>query len=210
MVQGVCVSVFLIIIIIIFFSTRFKRKKRDRYKSFSFREKRKGGGDKRRRSDIRSVLSEFVLNNVFTFDRGGVSLETEKGKNGTTSKLLITRAQHDDSGNYTCVSSKVAANVMVHVLNGENKIIEHTTLLLPTKSSREGRGGGGGRGRNEEPTFFLPSNCSSVSRYFKNISRKILVDSSLSILYIKLKGKEKKKKIVEEESLRVRFKKKKK
>lgn len=105
------------------------------------------------------------------------------------------------------MSSKVAANVMVHVLNGENKIIEHTTLLLPTKSSREGRGGGGGRGRNEEPTFFLPSNCSSVSRYFKNISRKILVDSSLSILYIKLKGKEKKKKIVEEESLRVRFKK---
>lgn len=107
------------------------------------------------------------------------------------------------------MSSKVAANVMVHVLNGENKIIEHTTLLLPTKSSREGRGGGGGRGRNEEPTFFLPSNCSSVSRYFKNISRKILVDSSLSILYIKLKGKEEKK-IVEEESLRVRFKKKKK
>lgn len=108
------------------------------------------------------------------------------------------------------MSSKVAANVMVHVLNGENKIIEHTTLLLPTKSSREGREGGGGRGRNEEPTFFLPSNCSSVSRYFKNISRKILVDSSLSILYIKLKGKEEKKKIVEEESLRVRFKKKKK
>ncbi|XP_076302989.1 LOW QUALITY PROTEIN: immunoglobulin superfamily DCC subclass member 4-like [Lasioglossum baleicum] len=60
---------------------------------------------------------------VIDFDgpRGGVSLETEKGKNGTTSKLLITRAQLDDSGNYTCVSSKVApANVMVHVLNGEH------------------------------------------------------------------------------------------
>ncbi|XP_061927653.1 V-set and immunoglobulin domain-containing protein 1-like isoform X2 [Apis cerana] len=56
----------------------------------------------------------------FDGPRGGVSLETEKGKNGTTSKLLITRAQHDDSGNYTCVSSKVAANVMVHVLNGEH------------------------------------------------------------------------------------------
>lgn len=207
MVQGVCVSVFLIIIIIFFFLLDLRGRKGIATNRFPFEKKEKGGGDKRRRSDIRSVLSEFVLNNVFTFDRGGVSLETEKGKNGTTSKLLITRAQHDDSGNYTCVSSKVAANVMVHVLNGENKIIEHTTLLLPTKSSREGRGEGGG---DEEPTFFLPSNCSSVSRYFKNISRKILVDSSLSILYIKLKGKEKKKKIVEEESLRVRFKKKKK
>lgn len=60
---------------------------------------------------------------VIDFDgpRGGVSLETEKGKNGTTSKLLITRAQLEDSGNYTCVSSKVApASVMVHVLNGEH------------------------------------------------------------------------------------------
>ncbi|KAF3426215.1 hypothetical protein E2986_11574 [Frieseomelitta varia] len=58
----------------------------------------------------------------FDGPRGGVSLETEKGKNGTTSKLLITRAQLDDSGNYTCVSSKVApANVMVHVLNGEDE-----------------------------------------------------------------------------------------
>ncbi|CAL7937153.1 unnamed protein product [Xylocopa violacea] len=60
---------------------------------------------------------------VIDFDgpRGGVFLETEKGKNGTTSKLLITRAQFEDSGNYTCVSSKVApASVMVHVLNGEH------------------------------------------------------------------------------------------
>ncbi|XP_039302721.1 uncharacterized protein LOC105204615 isoform X3 [Solenopsis invicta] len=59
---------------------------------------------------------------VIDFDgpRGGVSLETEKGKLGTTSKLLITRAQLDDSGNYTCASSKVTpASVMVHVLNGE-------------------------------------------------------------------------------------------
>ncbi|XP_076676234.1 junctional adhesion molecule B isoform X1 [Andrena cerasifolii] len=57
----------------------------------------------------------------FDGPRGGVSLETEKGKNGTTSKLLITRALLNDSGNYTCVSSKVApASVMVHVLNGEH------------------------------------------------------------------------------------------
>ncbi|KAG7198242.1 hypothetical protein KM043_005645 [Ampulex compressa] len=60
---------------------------------------------------------------VIDFDgpRGGVSLETEKGKDGTTSKLLITRALLNDSGNYTCVSSKVApASVTVHVLNGEH------------------------------------------------------------------------------------------
>ncbi|CAB0033933.1 unnamed protein product [Trichogramma brassicae] len=51
--------------------------------------------------------------------RGGVSLETEKSKGGTTSKLLITRASLGDSGNYSCVSSKAArATVVVHVLNG--------------------------------------------------------------------------------------------
>lgn len=57
----------------------------------------------------------------FDGPRGGVSLETEKGKNGTTSKLLITRALLNDSGNYTCASNKVApASVMIHVLNGEH------------------------------------------------------------------------------------------
>lgn len=59
-----------------------------------------------------------------TFNRGGVSLETEKGKLGTTSKLLITRAQLNDSGNYTCASNKVTpATVMVHVLNGEQNTV---------------------------------------------------------------------------------------
>ncbi|XP_025161324.1 hemicentin-1 isoform X2 [Harpegnathos saltator] len=39
---------------------------------------------------------------VIDFDgpRGGVSLETEKGKRGTTSKLLITRALLNDSGEH--------------------------------------------------------------------------------------------------------------
>ena len=49
-----------------------------------------------------------------------MSLETEKSKGGTTSKLLITRASLGDSGNYSCVSSKAArATVVVHVLNGK-------------------------------------------------------------------------------------------
>ncbi|KZC12562.1 PREDICTED: hemicentin-2-like [Dufourea novaeangliae] len=57
----------------------------------------------------------------FDGPRGGVSLETEKRKNGTSSKLLITRALINDSGNYTCVSGKVApASVTIHVLNGEH------------------------------------------------------------------------------------------
>lgn len=158
---------FCFLLLLFFFLLDLRGKKKDKGKRgkmtsrslqivfLSRKKKRRGGGGikverEKRRPDIRSVLSEFVLNNVFTFDRGGVSLETEKGKNGTTSKLLITRAQHDDSGNYTCVSSKVAANVMVHVLNGENKIIDYTTPLLRRAPSL--------RREEKEPIFFLPSN----------------------------------------------------
>ncbi|XP_058805968.1 zwei Ig domain protein zig-8-like isoform X2 [Phymastichus coffea] len=70
---------------------------------------------------------------VIDFDgpRGGVSLETEKSKGGTTSKLLITRASLADSGNYSCVSSKAArATVVVHVLNGEHPAaMQHGTAV---------------------------------------------------------------------------------
>lgn len=85
---------------------------------------RRGGGEIRKHA-IKHASVDFGRNfrksaNAFTFGRGGVSLETEKGKRGTTSKLLITRALLNDSGNYTCASSKVTpASVMVHVLNGE-------------------------------------------------------------------------------------------
>ncbi|XP_054009517.1 zwei Ig domain protein zig-8-like isoform X1 [Hylaeus anthracinus] len=60
---------------------------------------------------------------VVDFDspRGGVSLETEKTENGTTSKLLVTQARLTDSGNYTCIPSNAnPASVTVHVLNGEH------------------------------------------------------------------------------------------
>ncbi|XP_070528498.1 roundabout homolog 1 isoform X1 [Cardiocondyla obscurior] len=84
---------------------------------------------------------------VIDFDgpRGGVSLETEKGKSGTTSKLLITRAQLNDSGNYTCASSKVTpASVMVHVLNGE----QNTAVQYRLRGGLKGcRGGGREEGR---------------------------------------------------------------
>ncbi|XP_033223430.1 zwei Ig domain protein zig-8-like [Belonocnema kinseyi] len=70
-----------------------------------------------------SNVTWYHAGSIIDFDspRGGVSLETEKAKGGTTSKLLITRASLNDSGNYTCVSSKAApASVIVHVLNGEH------------------------------------------------------------------------------------------
>ncbi|ODN05220.1 Neural cell adhesion molecule L1 [Orchesella cincta] len=45
-------------------------------------------------------------------------LETEKTEAGTTSKLVITRANTSDSGNYTCLPSNAyQASVWVHVLN---------------------------------------------------------------------------------------------
>lgn len=55
----------------------------------------------------------------FDSDRGGISLEQEKTETGTTSRLLITRANFRDSGNYSCVPiGALSASVIVHVLNG--------------------------------------------------------------------------------------------
>ncbi|KAK6631243.1 hypothetical protein RUM44_005769 [Polyplax serrata] len=59
---------------------------------------------------------------VITFDspRGGISLVTEKGLT-TTSRLLIQKAIHPDTGIYTCDPSNAnRASVRVHVLNGEH------------------------------------------------------------------------------------------
>lgn len=56
----------------------------------------------------------------FDSPRGGISLETDKTESGTTSRLLLTRAQFTDSGNYTCVpTGAISASIQVHVLNGE-------------------------------------------------------------------------------------------
>lgn len=57
----------------------------------------------------------------FDSARGGISLETEKTDSGTTSRLLLTRAQLRDSGNYSCVpTGAISASVQVHVLNGKS------------------------------------------------------------------------------------------
>lgn len=50
--------------------------------------------------------------------RGGISVVTEKQTR--TSRLLISKAQPPDTGNYTCApSASDSASVTVHVLNGE-------------------------------------------------------------------------------------------
>lgn len=50
----------------------------------------------------------------------GISVHTEKAQR-TTSKLLISNAQPNDSGNYSCVPSNAEpAAIALHVLNGEH------------------------------------------------------------------------------------------
>lgn len=50
--------------------------------------------------------------------RGGISVVTEKQTR--TSRLLISKAQPPDTGNYTCApSASDSASVTVHVLNGD-------------------------------------------------------------------------------------------
>ena len=63
----------------------------------------------------------LILFQILNFDspRGGISLETEKTRTGTLSKLLVTRAVMRDSGNYTCLPSRgEAISADVHVITG--------------------------------------------------------------------------------------------
>ncbi|KAI9580339.1 hypothetical protein GQX74_000332 [Glossina fuscipes] len=69
--------------------------------------------------------------------RGGINVITERTTR--TSKLLISKATSNDSGNYTCSpSSSDSASVVVHVINGEhpaamqhgNNSASSQTLLL--------------------------------------------------------------------------------
>lgn len=72
----------------------------------------------------------------FNSNRGGINLETEKTHDGTTSRLLLTRAQFRDGGNYTCMPhGAIPASGFVHVLNGENSFLysrccwKHSNLM---------------------------------------------------------------------------------
>ncbi|XKL68786.1 hypothetical protein PGB90_006555 [Kerria lacca] len=67
-----------------------------------------------------SFIYWYRNDNVINYSsRGGINVLTEKQTK--TSRLLISRAQPPDSGNYTCSpSSSESASVIVHVLNGEH------------------------------------------------------------------------------------------
>ncbi|KAK9889289.1 hypothetical protein WA026_004569 [Henosepilachna vigintioctopunctata] len=69
--------------------------------------------------DPPSFIYWYRGGNVINYSqRGGINVVTEKQTR--TSRLLISRALPQDSGNYTCSpSSSDAASVLVHVLHGE-------------------------------------------------------------------------------------------
>lgn len=64
------------------------------------------------------------------FQRGGINLENEKTADGTTSRLLLTRATFRDAGNYTCVPSSplsgaisaIPDSILVHVTNSNGRL----------------------------------------------------------------------------------------
>ncbi|KAF7263217.1 hypothetical protein GWI33_003485, partial [Rhynchophorus ferrugineus] len=71
--------------------------------------------------------------NVINYSqRGGINVVTEKQTR--TSRLLISRATPEDSGNYTCSpSSSDAASVLVHVLQGETPAaMQHSISICLT------------------------------------------------------------------------------
>lgn len=69
--------------------------------------------------DPPSFIYWYRGGNVINYSqRGGISVVTEKQTR--TSRLLISRALPEDSGNYTCSpSTSDAASILVHVLQGE-------------------------------------------------------------------------------------------
>jgi len=80
--------------------------------------------------------------------RGGISVVTEKQTR--TSRLLISKAQPPDTGNYTCApSASDSASVTVHVLNGDYIII----LILIYTHDKSGK------------IYYEKFECDSIMRY---------------------------------------------
>ncbi|XP_066152898.1 zwei Ig domain protein zig-8-like isoform X2 [Euwallacea fornicatus] len=80
--------------------------------------------------DPPSFIYWYRGGNVINYSqRGGISVVTEKQTK--TSRLLISRATPEDSGNYTCSpSSSDAASVLVHVLQGETPAaMQHSSTV---------------------------------------------------------------------------------
>ncbi|XP_058825616.1 hemicentin-2-like isoform X2 [Topomyia yanbarensis] len=77
-----------------------------------------------------SSITWYHGTSIVNFDsaRGGISLETEKTEAGTSSRLLLTKATVNDSGNYTCVpAGAIPASVQVYVLHGEHPAAMQTS-----------------------------------------------------------------------------------
>ncbi|XP_053690759.1 hemicentin-2-like [Sabethes cyaneus] len=77
-----------------------------------------------------SSITWYHGSSIVNFDsaRGGISLETEKTEAGTSSRLLLTKATVNDSGNYTCVpAGAIPASVQVYVLHGEHPAAMQTS-----------------------------------------------------------------------------------
>lgn len=51
-----------------------------------------------------SVILRYHNDSIVDFQRGGMNLENEKTSEGTTSRLLLTKANFKDSGNYSCTA----------------------------------------------------------------------------------------------------------
>ena len=84
-----------------------------------------------------SSSREISLFQVLNFDspRGGISLETEKTRTGTTSKLLVTRATEVDSGSYTCDPSRGQPKTAdVHIITGKNYNLFHYICITKTSN----------------------------------------------------------------------------
>lgn len=76
------------------------------------------------------MLLEHV--NFLLSPHSGISVVTEKQTR--TSRLLISKAEKSDSGNYTCSpSNSESASVLVHVLNG--KLTPHRWFLFGIRAS---------------------------------------------------------------------------
>lgn len=53
------------------------------------------------------VCKRYHNSTIVDYTRGGINLENEKSNEGMTSRLLLTRANFKDTGNYTCVASHI-------------------------------------------------------------------------------------------------------
>ncbi|XP_021939716.1 uncharacterized protein LOC110839609 isoform X1 [Zootermopsis nevadensis] len=95
--------------------------------------------------------NERMIN--YDTSRGGVTVSTEPGPK-THSRLIINRATHGDSGNYTCRASNTEADtIYVYVSKGDN------TAAIQRQASSEST-----RWAYFLPSFLLPGVCLWVSR----------------------------------------------